>query len=86
MVRKSFLAFESDFNYKNMFPKQWIPSVFHIVGEPFSEANGMVNSTMKIIRFKVLGKYKDVLTRMTTVEGKAENEQENLKTLAGMVG
>jgi hypothetical protein len=46
----------------------------------------MVNSTMKIIRFKVLGKYKDVLTRMTTVEGKAENEQENLKTLAGMVG
>jgi len=86
VVRKSFLAFESDFNYKNMFPKQWIPSVFHIVGEPFSEANGMVNSTMKIIRFKVLGKYKDVLTRMTTVEGKAENEQENLKTLAGMVG
>lgn len=85
VVRKSFLAFVDDYTYKDMFPKQWIPSVFHIVAEPFSEQNGLVNSTMKIIRYKVLGKYKDVLARMTTPEGKTENEKENLKVLAGMI-
>ncbi|MCR5454260.1 MAG: AMP-binding protein [Bacteroidales bacterium] len=86
MIKKSFLAFESDYAYKDMFPKQWIPSVFYIVGEPFSEANGLVNSTMKIIRFKVLSQYKDVLVRMATPEGKVENEQDNLKTLEGFLG
>ena len=85
VIKKSFLAFETDYAYKDMFPKQWIPSVFHIVEEPFSEQNGMVNSTMKIIRFKVLGKYKDVFTRMTTPDGKAENEKHNLKVLEEMI-
>ena len=86
VVRKSFLAFVDDYTYKDMFPKQWIPSVFHIVAEPFSEQNGLVNSTMKIIRYKVLGKFKDVFVQMTTPEGKAENEKENLKVLESYLG
>ena len=85
-VKKSFYDFTTDYAYKDMFPKQWIPSVFHIVAEPFSEQNGMVNSTMKIIRFKVIANYKEVLQAMTTPYGKAENEKHNLKVLEKYLG
>lgn len=85
MVSESFYSFTSDYTYKDMFPRQWIPSVFHIVAEPFSEQNGMINSTMKIVRFKVLATYKPALERMTTPEGKAENEKENLKVMEGLI-
>lgn len=39
--------------FENLFPERWIPSTFAIAEEPFTEQNGMVNSTMKIIRHKV---------------------------------
>ncbi len=86
VVTKSFYNFTDDYAYKDMFPKQWIPSVFHIVAEPFSEQNGMVNSTLKIIRFKVVANYKSALEMMTTPEGKAENEAQNLKLMEELIG
>lgn len=85
-VKKSFYTFTNEENYKNKFPKQWIPSVFNIIEEPFTEQNQMVNSTMKIVRFKVLETYKNVLDRMYTNEGKInckENKQALEKILAG---
>lgn len=86
VITKSFYNFTDDYAYRDMFPKQWIPSVFHIVAEPFSEQNGMVNSTMKIIRFKVIANYKFALEKMNTPEGKAENEAENLRVIGEIVG
>mgnify|MGYP002623363768 CR=1 FL=1 len=79
-VKKSFYSFTDDANYKNKFPKQWIPSVFNIIEEPFSEKNQMVNSTMKIVRFKVLETYKNIIERMYTAEGKT-NCKENKEVL-----
>ncbi len=35
------------------FPERWLPSTFAILDEGFSEANHMVNSTMKIVRGKI---------------------------------
>lgn len=80
VVKKSFYAFQSDDSYKNKFPKQWIPSVFAVLPESFSEQNKMVNSTMKVVRFKVLECYKDRLERMNTPEGK-NSDEENLQVL-----
>ncbi len=85
VVTDSFFSFTHDFSYKNSFPRQWIPSVFHIAPEPFSEQNGMVNSTMKIMRFKVIANYKEAIDRMNTVDGKAENQKINIATLEKMI-
>ena len=35
------------------FPERWLPAGLAIVDEPFTEQNGLVNSTMKIVRSKV---------------------------------
>ncbi|MCQ2253486.1 MAG: AMP-binding protein [Bacteroidales bacterium] len=84
VVKKAFLKFTSDFNYKDQFPKQWIPSVFAISPEQFTEANGMVNSTMKLMRFKVIEKYKSEFERMNTPQGKAD-ESKNIEILQEMI-
>jgi len=39
------------------FPERWTPARFVIAPEPFTEANGLVNSTMKIVRGKVTERY-----------------------------
>ena len=79
-VKKSFFSFTTDGAYKNKFPRQWIPSVFRIIVEPFSEQNQMMNSTMKLVRFKILQTYADVLKSMYTTDGKTDCK-ENLDAL-----
>lgn len=85
VVKKSFLEFTNDFNYKDQFPKQWIPTVFGIVAEPFSEQNGMVNSTMKIMRFKVIQNYKELLDTMVAADGKTVVQKRNIEVLQQMI-
>jgi long-chain acyl-CoA synthetase len=38
-------------------PPQWIPARFAIIAKPFAEADGLVNSTMKLVRYKVVEFY-----------------------------
>ena len=84
VIKKSFYAFQNDASYKNKFPQQWIPSVFAILPEIFTEQNKMVNSTMKVVRFKVLEVYKNRIERMNTPEGK-NSDEENLQILADIM-
>ncbi len=63
------------------FPDRWLPSAIAIVGEPFTEQNGLVNSTMKVVRSKVEERYRDRLDRLYTPEGKKNDSPENLEAL-----
>ncbi|AHC15687.1 AMP-dependent synthetase/ligase [Salinispira pacifica] len=40
-------------------PLMWTPKVFEILEEPFSTENGLLNSTMKIVRHKVATAYEE---------------------------
>jgi len=33
--------------YEGMFPERWLPTAVAVIGEPFTEQNGLVNSSMK---------------------------------------
>ena len=81
VIKKSFYNFQNDDTYKNMFQKQWIPNVFAILQEPFSVRNEMLNSTFKIVRFKILSTYKDRIEQMYSIEHQ-KGKQENLRILA----
>ena len=83
-IKDSFFAFTKDSEYKSKFPRQWIPSVFRILPEAFSEQNHMVNSTMKIVRFKVIQTYSEELKSMYTHEGKTDCK-ENIEVLANLL-
>lgn len=50
--------------YEGLFPERWLPASVVLIGEAFTEQNGLVNSTMKIIRGKVTERYADRIEAM----------------------
>ena len=64
-----------------LFPDRWLPTAFAILPEPFTEQNGMVNSTMKIVRGKVEKAYASRIDHLYTPEGKNPLNEENKKAL-----
>ena len=60
----------------------WLPSAVAIVGESFSEQNGLVNSTMKVIRGKVEERYADRIAALYESNGKEIVNQANIDALS----
>ncbi len=63
------------------FPDRWLPSAIALVDEPFTEQNGLVNSTMKVVRSKVEERYRERLDQLYTPEGKKSDSAANLEAL-----
>ena len=59
----------------------WIPATFQILPASFGEKDGTVNSTMKIVRFKVSQVYKDRIDYSYTREGSVTMNARNLEAL-----
>ena len=56
--------------YEEMFPQRWLPSAVAILNEGFTEENNLMNSTMKIIRPKIVEKYAERINFLYTPEAK----------------
>ncbi len=63
--------------YHKQFPGKWIPTSFALLGEPFTEENGFINSTMKMVRWKIAEFYRERIEYMYTPEGKNMVNQQN---------
>ena len=71
--------------YAEEFPDRWLPAALAIVDEAFTEQNGLVNSTMKVVRGKVEEYHKGRIDYMYTPEGKMLKNDKNLESLAKLV-
>ena len=71
--------------YGEEFPDRWLPAALAIVDEAFTEQNGLVNSTMKIVRGKVEEYYKGRIDYMYTPEGKMLKNDKNIESLTKVV-
>ena len=80
-IREQLAAFEKGGELETMFPHRWLPSTFAVLPEPFTEQNGMINSTMKVVRGKVEKAYADRIEHMYTPEGKNIFNQKNINSL-----
>lgn len=67
--------------YEGMFPERWLPTAVAVIGEPFTEQNGLVNSSMKIVRGKVEERYAGRIAGLYA-NGKEIINQENIDALA----
>lgn len=81
IIQKQIDRFRKGGDLAYMFPDRWLPAAFAILPEPFTEQNGMVNSTMKIVRGKVEKAYAERIEQLYTPEGKNPVNDENLKAL-----
>ena len=68
------------------FPERWLPAGLAIVDEAFTEQNGLVNSTMKVVRSKVEEHFRSRLDYLYTPEGKPVENAENLAALKKLLG
>lgn len=57
MIRDDLLAFTAHKDYSTL-PAQWRPASFALIAQPFDESNGLINSTLKLVRHKVCEVYK----------------------------
>ncbi|MBR4849516.1 MAG: AMP-binding protein, partial [Alistipes sp.] len=67
------------------FPDRWLPAALAIVDEAFTEKNGLVNSTMKVVRNKVESYFKARLDYCYTEEGKKLLNDKNLESLSKLL-
>jgi len=67
--------------FEGMFPERWLPAAIAVLGEPFTEQNGLVNSTMKIIRGKVEERYADRIVKLYETGGKDIVNADNINAL-----
>ena len=67
--------------YAGKFPERWLPTAIAVLPEGFTEQNGLMNSTMKIVRGKITDRYADRIQFLYTPEGKNIVNETNLKSL-----
>ncbi len=67
--------------FEGAFPERWLPAAVAVIGEPFTEQNGLVNSTMKIMRGKVEERYAARIENLYSSGAKSIDNQENIDAL-----
>ena len=80
-ISKEIDKYRTGGEYADEFPDRWLPGAVAIVGEAFTEQNGLVNSTMKVVRGKVEERYADRLEYVYTPEGKKATNPKNLEAI-----
>ncbi len=83
LVQEEINRFRKGGDLAALFPDRWLPTTFALLPEPFTEQNGMVNSTMKIVRGKVEKHYASRLEHLFTPEGKQPCNTHNRNSLIG---
>jgi long-chain acyl-CoA synthetase len=67
--------------YSHMFPHRWLPAAIGILPAPFTEENHMMNSTMKMVRGKITGHYKELIDFLFAGEGKELYHKKNMANM-----
>ncbi|MBN2663482.1 MAG: AMP-binding protein [Bacteroidales bacterium] len=62
------------------FQKKWLPAIFRFSPEQFTEDNKMINSTLKMVRYKITQAYRNLIEDMYKPNAKSDKEH-NLKIL-----
>lgn len=70
--------------FGGMFPPRWLPAAVAVLNEAFSEANGLMNSTMKIVRPAIHKHYAVTLGNLYSPEGKDLHNNANKAAIAAL--
>ena len=72
--------------HSGIFPERWLPSTFAVLDEGFTEANHMLNSTMKMVRGKVSETYSEKLKFLYSPDAKKIYHKENMDCMRVLFG
>ncbi len=63
-------AYKKGGKFDGAFPERWLPAAVAVLPDSFNEENGLLNSTMKMVRGKITGHFAKELEYLYTAEAK----------------
>ncbi len=82
IIESELNEYRTNGKHGDMFPQRWLPPAIGILPEGFTEENRMMNSTMKMVRPKIMEVYADLLEFLYTPEAKIIDNERNLKSIS----
>jgi long-chain acyl-CoA synthetase len=84
LIESEVNEYRTNGKFGKMFPQRWLPVAIGILEEGFTEDNGLMNSTMKIVRGKIMDRYQDLIDFLYTPEAKAVTNERNIEEVEQM--
>ena len=84
LIESEVNEYRSNGRYGKMFPQRWLPVAIGILEASFTEDNGLMNSTMKIVRGKIMDKYQDLIDYLYTLDAKIVTNERNIEEVEKM--
>ncbi|MBI9052195.1 MAG: AMP-binding protein [Bacteroidales bacterium] len=81
MIQSEIDDFKKGGKFEGQFPERWLPASIAVLNESFTEDNKMINSTLKMVRGKIVEYYKDWLDYLFTPESKEIDNPKNIESL-----
>ncbi len=71
--------------FEKMFPQRWLPPAIGILKEGFTEDNKMMNSTLKMVRPKIIETYQDLIDFLYKPEAKDITNDRNMEAIRSLI-
>ena len=84
LIESEVNEYRSNGKYGSMFPQRWLPVAIGILEESFTEDNGLMNSTMKIVRGKIMDRYQNLIDYLYTLDAKIVTNDWNIEEVEKM--
>lgn len=84
LIENELNEYRTNGKYGSMFPQRWLPVSVGILEEGFSEENGLMNSTLKIVRGKIMERYQGVIDYLYTPDAKDIANERNIEEVEKM--
>lgn len=81
IIESELNEYRTNGKHGNMFPQRWLPAAIGVLSEGFTEENRMMNSTMKIVRPKIVEIYADLIEYLYLPEAKLIDNQRNIDSV-----
>jgi len=81
MIQEEIDDFKKGGKFEGLFPERWLPAAIAIITEPFSEENKLINSTLKMVRGKIIEYHKEKLDYLFIPEAKEIVNPKNMEEL-----
>jgi long-chain acyl-CoA synthetase len=81
LIQHEIDAYKKGGRHEGSFPERWLPTAVAVLPESFNEENGLLNSTMKMVRGKITTYFSKELDYLYTAEAKNMVNPMNLKAL-----
>lgn len=81
LIEKEIMEFRTGGKHGGLFPQRWLPAAIGILDEGFTEENQLLNSTMKMVRGKVVNRYKSLIDYLYTPEAKNIANPKNMDAI-----